>query len=229
MQVRWLLGWRAAEYDGWIRRGTIPLTDLQPGEMDLFTSYALAGFVLPTSSFFLTLLETYGLQLHHLTPYALALVVVFIHLCEMYVGMRPSVRLFRLFFTLRTTGRSLGHLGGYYFQHRGKSSATYISPFALGKWDRWRHDWVIVRADTHDRRDLPSNAPTNRRTFWEKVPERQSAYDPMLARIRLLAEKGLTSQLVLADFLSRRIAPLQQRARRPACQSSWTRRQDRSG
>jgi hypothetical protein len=30
----------------------------------------------------------------------------------------------------------------------------------------------------------------------------------MLARIRLLAEKGLTSLMVLADFLSRRIAPL---------------------
>jgi hypothetical protein len=89
MQVRWLLGWRAAEYDGWIHRGTIPLTDLQPGEMDLFTSYALAGFVLPTSSFFLTLLETYGLQLHHLTLHVLTLVVVFIQLCEMYIGCSP--------------------------------------------------------------------------------------------------------------------------------------------
>jgi heme/copper-type cytochrome/quinol oxidase subunit 1 len=130
MRVWRLLGWRAGEYDGRIHRGTIPLTDLRPGEMVLFTSYALVGFMLPVPSFFLTLLETYGLQHHHLTPHALTLVAVFVHLCEMYVGVRPSVRLFRLFFVLWTTGRSSVHLGAYYFKHRGKSSATYISPFA---------------------------------------------------------------------------------------------------
>jgi hypothetical protein len=66
----------------------------------LFTCYALAGFALPASSIFLTLLENYGLQLHHLTPHALTLVAIFVHLCEMYVGVQPSMRLFRLFFTL---------------------------------------------------------------------------------------------------------------------------------
>jgi hypothetical protein len=45
-------------------------------------------------------LENYDLQLHHLTPHSLVLVTTFIHLCKMYVGMRPSVRLFRLFFAL---------------------------------------------------------------------------------------------------------------------------------
>jgi hypothetical protein len=35
-------------------------------EFILFTSYTLAGLVLPFSSFFFMLLEWYGLQLHHL-------------------------------------------------------------------------------------------------------------------------------------------------------------------
>jgi hypothetical protein len=100
MQVKRLLGWQPAEYDGRIRCGTIPLTDLQPGKIVLFTSYALAGFVLPVSSFFITLLENYGLQFHHLTSNAIALVVIFIHLCKMYVGVQSLVRLFWLFFTL---------------------------------------------------------------------------------------------------------------------------------
>jgi hypothetical protein len=52
------------------------------------------------SSFFLTLLENYSLQLHHLTPHAIASVVIFVHLREMYVGVWSLVRLFRLFFTL---------------------------------------------------------------------------------------------------------------------------------
>jgi hypothetical protein len=56
-------------------------------------AYALAGLVPPLSSF-LTLLEYYGLQLQHLSPNFIALVAIFIHLYEIYVGVRPSVRLF---------------------------------------------------------------------------------------------------------------------------------------
>jgi hypothetical protein len=109
--VRQVLRWQATEYDGSIRRGTVSLTDIQPGETVLFTSYALARFTLLASSFFVTLLENYSLQLHHLTSHANVLVAIFIHLCEMYVGVRPSVRLFRFFFTLRASERSSSHLG----------------------------------------------------------------------------------------------------------------------
>jgi hypothetical protein len=59
MRVRRLLGWQAEEYDGMIRHRTIPLIGLMPGEIVLFTSYTLARFVLPASSF-LMLLENYG-------------------------------------------------------------------------------------------------------------------------------------------------------------------------
>jgi hypothetical protein len=44
--------------------------------------------------------ENYGLQLHHLKLHALALVAIFVHLYEMYVGVRPSMHLFQLSFTL---------------------------------------------------------------------------------------------------------------------------------
>jgi hypothetical protein len=53
-----------------VRRGTISLTDLQHHEIVLFSSYTLAGLVLPPSSF-LTLLENYGHQLHHLMLHAI--------------------------------------------------------------------------------------------------------------------------------------------------------------
>jgi hypothetical protein len=32
-------------------------------------------------------LQTYGLQLHHLSSHSIMLVAIFIHLCEMYVGV----------------------------------------------------------------------------------------------------------------------------------------------
>jgi hypothetical protein len=74
----------------------------------------LVGLVLPASSF-LTLLEDYDLHVHHLTPHAIALVAIFIHLYEMDVGVRPLVRLFWLFFMLRASRRSETHLRAYYF------------------------------------------------------------------------------------------------------------------
>jgi hypothetical protein len=46
------------------------------------------------SSFFLTLLEYYGLQLQHLSPNSIALVAIFVHLYEMYMGVHPSMQLF---------------------------------------------------------------------------------------------------------------------------------------
>jgi hypothetical protein len=102
------------EYDGRVWCGTISLSDLQCGEIVLFSSYALAGLALPASSF-LTLLENYDLQLHHMTPHAIILVAIFTHFYKMYAGVRPSVRLFWHFFMLRASGRSQTHLGAYYF------------------------------------------------------------------------------------------------------------------
>jgi hypothetical protein len=71
---------------------------LESGDFVFFSAYALTGLVSPLSSFFLMLLEFYGLQLQHLSPNSITLVAIFVHLYEMFVGVRPSVRLFRCFF-----------------------------------------------------------------------------------------------------------------------------------
>jgi hypothetical protein len=93
-KLRRLLGWQSPGYDGRVWFGVVLLGDLQPGEFIFFTSYALAGLVLPFSSFFFMLQEPYDLQPHHLSPHSITLVAIFIHLCEMYVGKRSSMRLF---------------------------------------------------------------------------------------------------------------------------------------
>jgi hypothetical protein len=77
-------------------------------------------------------------------------VAIFTHFCEMFVGMWPSVGLFRLFFTLRYSGRSTIHLGACYFQDRSKLSTLYITALSSSKWDNWREDWVIMQMDFHD-------------------------------------------------------------------------------
>jgi hypothetical protein len=69
----------------------------------------------PLSSLFLLLLEYYGLQLQHLSPNSITLAAIFIHFCEMFVGVQPLVRLFRCFFVIKAASQHLPLLGGYYF------------------------------------------------------------------------------------------------------------------
>jgi hypothetical protein len=65
-----------------------------------------------------------------------------------------------------------------------------------------------VQADAHDRLVIPAVAPTLDRAEWGKDPGLDSGFDPVLDWIQYLAESGLTSLMVLHDFLSRRLAPL---------------------
>jgi hypothetical protein len=61
--VRRLLGWTTPELTGKIRVGSSSLNDLVVGEFILFNSYITCWLVPPISSFFLLLLEEFGLQL----------------------------------------------------------------------------------------------------------------------------------------------------------------------
>jgi hypothetical protein len=100
---------------GKIRAGKIPLHDLAAGEFVLFNSYIMCGLVPSISSFFLLLLEEFGLQLQHLTSHSVLLVAVFSHFMEMFVGVRPCTTIFRHFYALVGTGRCKREIVAYYF------------------------------------------------------------------------------------------------------------------
>jgi hypothetical protein len=191
--LRWLMGWQAPSLVCKVKSGAASLANMRPGDLVFFAVYALVGLVPPLSSFFLTLLEYYGLQLQHLSPNSIALVAIFVHLCEMYVGVRPSVRLFWHFFMLKAAITRPPLIGGHYFQCRTPGHARYITPISPCRWERWREDWVLVQADVHDRLTLPVDGPTLDHTEWGKDPGLELGFDPVLDRIQYLAENGLTS------------------------------------
>jgi hypothetical protein len=120
---------------------------LVAGEFILFNSYINCRLVPPISSFFLMLLEEFGLQLQHLTPHSVLLVAVFAHFMEMFVGVHPCVAVFRHFYALVGTGRSKREISAYYFQLWHGMSDSYISVFSSTKWEDWRDDWVIAMTD----------------------------------------------------------------------------------
>jgi hypothetical protein len=131
-----------------------------PGDFVYFSSYALSGLVPPPSSFFLVLLEHYELQLQHLSPHSITLVAIFIHFCEMFIRVRPSVHLFRHFYVLRPVNNQSPRHSGYYFQHQTKGPSRYITALNPGRWERWREDWVLVQTDAHEWLMLPTATPT---------------------------------------------------------------------
>ena len=133
--VRRLLGWSPQETAWRIRAGSFPLGDLRAGEFVLFISHISTGLGLPISSFFLLLLEDFGLQLQHLTPHSILLTSILVHLCEMFVGVRPCIILFRYFFVLVKSGKSKDEVGAYYFQTRNDLQTPYIPSLTGGKWE----------------------------------------------------------------------------------------------
>jgi hypothetical protein len=199
--LRWLMGWQAHGLTCKVKRGAASLANMRPGDFVFFTTNALAGLVPPLSSFFLTLLEYYRLQLQHLSPNSIALVAIFIHLCEIYVGVRPSVRLFCRFFVLKAASPRPPLLSGHYFQRRTPGHARYIAPVFPGRWERWREDWALVQADVHDRLTLPVDGSTLDHIEWGKYLSLEPGFDPVLDRIQYLIENGVTSLMVLHVFL----------------------------
>jgi hypothetical protein len=55
------MGWQAPDLTCKVKSGATSLANMRPGDFVFFVAYALAGLVPPLSSFFLTLLEYYGL------------------------------------------------------------------------------------------------------------------------------------------------------------------------
>jgi hypothetical protein len=206
--MRRLMGWQAPGLTCKVKSGATSLANMRPGDFIFFAAYALAGLVPPLSSFFLTLLEYYGLQLQHLSPNSIALVAMFVHRYEMYMGVRPSVRLFRSFFVLKAASTHPPLIDGHYFQRRTPGHARYIALVSPGRWEQWREDWALVQADVHDRLALPVGGPTLDSTEWGKDPGLEPGFDPVLDRIHYLVKNGPTSLMVLHDFLSKRLAPL---------------------
>jgi hypothetical protein len=158
--VRRLLGWGMPAFAGRIRAGTSSLSDLAAGEFVLFVPYLFCGLALSISSFFLLLLEEFRLQLQHLTPHSILQVAIFVHFCEMFVGVAACTSLFRQFFVLVRYGKGKDHLGAYYFQSRTDPTVTYIASLGGARWENWRSDWVIARAEASDRLTLPPAVPS---------------------------------------------------------------------
>jgi hypothetical protein len=67
--------------------------------------------------------------------------------------------------------------------------------------------------EANDRLALPSDGPWLDQKQWRAKSSLALEFEPVLDRVKSLATGGLTSMHVVGDYLKRRIAPLQKRAR----------------
>ncbi|KAK1617065.1 hypothetical protein QYE76_022582 [Lolium multiflorum] len=68
------------------------------GEVVMTKAWVERGLLLPCSEFFLSILNTYGLQTHNICPNSYLLLSNFATLCEGHLGIRPDVKLWQFFF-----------------------------------------------------------------------------------------------------------------------------------
>nr|CAE01796.2 OSJNBa0039K24.15 [Oryza sativa Japonica Group] len=164
-----------------------------PGRSVFFLPFAMAGLVPPFSSFFMDVLEFYDLQMAHLTPNAVMTLAIFAHLCEMFIGVRPSLQLFRWFFTVQSVSPP-SVVGGCYFQPRGPVLNRYIPCALRKKWDDWKSDWFYTPLADEARLRLPSQPPAQA-SSWRAPVDLGDGYDAVLDRLAGLRSQGLTGAM----------------------------------
>nr|AAX95686.1 Protein of unknown function (DUF390), putative [Oryza sativa Japonica Group]ABF98608.1 retrotransposon protein, putative, unclassified [Oryza sativa Japonica Group] len=173
-------------------------TPCYPGRSVFFLPFAMAGLVPPFSSFFMDVLEFYDLQMAHLTPNAVMTLAIFAHLCEMFIGVRPSLRLFRWFFTVQSVSPP-SVVGGCYFQPRGPVLNRYIPCVLRKKWDDWKSDWFYTPLADEARLRLPSQPPAQA-SSWRAPRRARDAWEYTGSEDCMRTHRGVKWDWVPEDF-----------------------------
>jgi hypothetical protein len=188
---------------------------LNPREIVLFLSFICASLCLPASPFFHHFLRYFDISLNHLTPNRVLHLSVFVYFCETFLGILPSIMLFRYLFRLKLHPRSnntsvLGECGIQFCQNKQKEYFDYT---LVDSVKDWRTEWFYV-----ENMDSPlivySDAGPVINDRWEKMPlttEEVQKIKPFLDRIKTLKQQGLTGFGIVASYLRRQVQPLKAR------------------
>ena len=213
------------------------------GERVVFLAHFERGFGLPVSQFFRDFLDFFRLQPHHLGANAVMLLSAFVTLCEGYLGVRPSIGLWRRFFHLRSF--RVGN-GVYVPDPKGEPGATvelkvmaecgaaiiyinrsvtYPNPQPPQSIKDWQLGFFYVRTSDgqEDCLNLPAFSlppPTTKHQWAEKPGHGDTDLDAQVDRVAKLMEIGLRSSDLVAAWICSRVLPLQRRCHRICDMSS---------
>jgi hypothetical protein len=110
------------------------------------------GFGVPSHQFLHSLLQSYGLELHHLTTLGILHMAAFVTLCEAFIGIEPHFNMWRYFFQARLRqGSDAGAvaLGSVdILVCSGMKVDPYFSILLPDPLVGWRRAWFLLRNDS---------------------------------------------------------------------------------
>jgi hypothetical protein len=204
------------EFCSWrICRGvTVPTKDTH--ESVVYIPFLIRGLALPISPFFRGLLDFYHLNLTHLNPNSILQVSVFVHLCEAYLGILPHFGLWKYLYHCcpRMAGGQHQLVGGASLEMRCGRKTEYLDIPLKDSIKGWRLEWFIVENHGKSLPPRSGRQPNVRAPSWIESPIDMEITEArvLLAEIGLLKERGLTAEVVVADFVFKNIQPLKDRA-----------------
>lgn len=119
---------------------------LNPGEIILFLSFVRAGVSLPGSTFLHHFLHYFNIRLHDLTPNEVLHVSVFVHFCEAFLGIHPSITLFCYLFRLKPHPKtdSTSIMGGCGIQFRQGKQKEFSEYTLVESFKEWCAEWFYA-------------------------------------------------------------------------------------
>ncbi|KAK1682181.1 hypothetical protein QYE76_043029 [Lolium multiflorum] len=159
-----------------------------------------------TKMFFTAILEHYQVSVIHLHPNCITMLAIFAFWREAFVGISPSIALFCSYYSLHLTD-PMESLGCLSFIHVPGRAFAPMSRLRL--LPQFRGGWLFVDVRRIPHYDIPSTLPTRRRN-WESVHLSPSGMEAREERIYDLEAMRLKGEMVAAEFLRQRVAPLQQ-------------------
>lgn len=112
----------------------------------VFFHSLFAGLVPPFFDFLLAILEHDEIRLLHLHPNCILVLALFAYLCEAFLGVMPSVALFRTFYSLRAFSSGSYRSRGASFRINDEMGKVFIDMKISKKVENFRSRWVYIDA-----------------------------------------------------------------------------------
>ena len=182
-----------------------PLID--GGKVVVFEAHIYGGLDLPPSPFLEALCSHYRISLHNLNANAIVHLSIFVTLCECWLGILPSLDLWRYFFKSSFYSACKSYIWCVGFKLRKARRLEYLEVETNDSWKDWKARWCVAL--------LEGPSPIqgkmlviNKHSINDPDPVSLSSVLRMAARVRHLRDQGLRGEHVVLEFMRRGVQPL---------------------